>query len=284
MPHCLTINNDLDTPGFKAGKTGLADTLLVAVRIHREDYPERTRFAGVHINLHPQCSHAKGGDCPEELSSVLLASPGRPKFFHMRRITLKYRNGTTEAQFEARATDAGALDFARSFGPEDDTVVVGFHYLTMAETLVTELPKYTLLDLGAELGGITGLLFGTGFIELVHCFVLWVSRRMSLYRTMTGRTARSAVRSLGKSKPDTPLRGIQNRSGGGITDEEEVAPGRRGDDGSGLRRRISRSDDSEDESHLSWDQEPSSPLTGVGPSSGERHGWTALLCCCIRGR
>lgn len=97
LPHCLTFNNHLNGTVYTAEKTGLADTLMVALRIHRDQYPPSARFLGVHVDLHPQCSH-EHGDCPEELSNVLIASPGTPKFFHMRRLTLQYLNGSTQTQ------------------------------------------------------------------------------------------------------------------------------------------------------------------------------------------
>lgn len=62
----------------------------------------------MHVSLHPRCSHAKG-ECPEELSSVLVASPGRPRFYRMRRVSYVFLNGTQETQYEAQHGDAGAF-------------------------------------------------------------------------------------------------------------------------------------------------------------------------------
>lgn len=185
MPHCLTFNNHLNGSVYTTEKTGLADTLMISLRIKRKEYPPSSRFVGVHVSLHPQCHHGK--DCPEELSNVLMASPGQPKFFRMRRLTLQYLNGTSETQFEARDTISSVGDFEKSFGDREDTVVMGFHFSSLAETLITELPSYTLMDLGAELGGIMGLIFGTGAFDVLLHVIRWCAGRGSFYHDLTSR-------------------------------------------------------------------------------------------------
>lgn len=185
MPHCLAFNNHLNGSLYTTEKTGLADTLMIMLRIHRDKYPPTSRFVGVHVSLHPQCEHGK--TCPQELSNVLLASPGQPKFFRMRRLTQTFLNGTSDSQFEARDTVSGVSNFSEAFGDPDQTVVMGFHYGSMTETVISELPRYSLLDLGAELGGIMGLVFGTGAFDVMMHLLRWCAGRGSLYHDLTGR-------------------------------------------------------------------------------------------------
>jgi hypothetical protein len=205
-PNCLTFNNNLNGSVFTARKTGLADTLMIALRINRKEYPPSTRFVGAHISLHPQCSHGEGGTCPEELSNVLLASPGQPRFFRMRRITLEYLNGTFETQFEARDTDSSVADFEGFVGSAWDTVLMGFHYSSLAETLITELPAYSVAQLAAELGGIIGLLFGFGGIDIIIHMVRWCGGRGSFYHDLTGRHP-SRFTEPSSSKEERPAEG-----------------------------------------------------------------------------
>jgi hypothetical protein len=200
MPHCLTFNNHLNGSVYTTEKTGLADTLMISLRIKRKDYPPTARFVGVHVSLHPQCQHGK--DCPEELSNVLLASPGQPKFFRMRRLTLQYLNGTSETQFEARDTISSVTDFNRSFGDTQDTVVMGFHFSSLAETLITELPSYNMMDLGAELGGIMGLVFGTGAFDVLLHVIRWCAGRGSFYHDLTARHPSAFRSSTSPTDPD----------------------------------------------------------------------------------
>ena len=68
-----------------AVKNGLADALMIILDINLDQYKPENRFSGVHINLHAQCSHAKGA-CPEEFSSNLMVSPGRARFFRMKKV------------------------------------------------------------------------------------------------------------------------------------------------------------------------------------------------------
>lgn len=48
-----------------------------------------------------------------------------------------------------------------------NTVVLGFHYTSMSEMVIKELPRYTWLSLGAEVGGIVGFLFGIGIVNVI---------------------------------------------------------------------------------------------------------------------
>lgn len=45
--------------------------------------------------------------------------------------------------------------------------MLGFHYTSMSEMVIKELPRYTWLSLGAEIGGIIGFLFGIGIVNVI---------------------------------------------------------------------------------------------------------------------
>ena len=88
--------------------------------------------------------------------------------------------------FEARDSDAGDFNFEKMFGSacvralapcarrsspragrRKDTVVLGFHYTSMSEMVIKELPRYTWLSLGAEVGGVIGFMFGIGIVNVI---------------------------------------------------------------------------------------------------------------------
>eukprot|EP00499_Haloplacidia_sp_CaronLabIsolate_P001781 CAMPEP_0196783022 /NCGR_PEP_ID=MMETSP1104-20130614/12297_1 /TAXON_ID=33652 /ORGANISM="Cafeteria sp., Strain Caron Lab Isolate" /LENGTH=312 /DNA_ID=CAMNT_0042153271 /DNA_START=31 /DNA_END=966 /DNA_ORIENTATION=- len=165
LTNCLVYNNDKSSI-YAAERTGLADTLMIAVGVNINRYPPREPFSGVHINLHEPCDRAKD-ECPEELTSALMSAPGTPVFFRMTKVVNEYLNGTTHVHFEARDSDVGDHNFETVFGKANDTVVLGFHYMSMSEMVIKELPRYTWLSLGAEVGGIVGLLYGIGIVNVI---------------------------------------------------------------------------------------------------------------------
>lgn len=112
----------------------------------------------------------------------------------MKKIMFKFLNGTREASFEARDSDTGDINFEKLFGPRHDTVVLGFHYSTMAETLITEVPHYSYLSLGSEIGGIMGLLFGFGLVSVVTSILRYVTHRGDLFQEVLGRSWSDFVR------------------------------------------------------------------------------------------
>eukprot|EP00753_Platysulcus_tardus_P003321 PLAT12388.1.p1 GENE.PLAT12388.1~~PLAT12388.1.p1 ORF type:complete len:309 (+),score=93.19 PLAT12388.1:20-946(+) len=166
MEHCLVYNNEHDGSPYSAAKTGLADTLMIVLRINVALYPPHSRFSGVHVNLHNQCVRNRG-ECPEELSSSLMAAPGTPRFYRMSRVVNEYLNGTKRVHFDARDSDAGDFDFEEKFGWRNDTIVLGFHYSTMSEMVIREMPPYSWMSLGSEVGGVMGLLFGIGIVNVI---------------------------------------------------------------------------------------------------------------------
>lgn len=95
--------------------------------------------------------------------------------------------------------------------------MLGFHYSSLAETSIQELRPYTWLDLGAEMGGILGLIFGIGVVPIFADVVQWLARRQSLYYRLTGRRARDAVRGVdvGTEDGDWPGGGSDSGHGSG---------------------------------------------------------------------
>ena len=166
LDHCIAFNNKIGN-SYTTQKRGLADALVVVLKINVNKYDKKNaRFTGVHINLHPQCLRAKG-ECPEELSSSLLAAPGVPRFYRMSKHIHKFLNGTISEYYDAKESSAGDNNFHESFGDRKDTVVLTFYYASMSMTVVKELPHYTFFSFFGEIGGIMGLLFGVGIINVI---------------------------------------------------------------------------------------------------------------------
>ena len=165
MDHCLIFNNK---PGdsYTTVKKGLADALVIVLKLNIAKYKEHAKFSGVHINLHPQCDRRKG-ECPDELSSSLLAAPGIPHFYRMSKHRHIHLNGTVQEYYDAKDSSSGDFKFEDSFGDRKDTVVMTFYYGSMSMTVVKELPRYTWFSMMGEVGGIMGLLFGVGIINVL---------------------------------------------------------------------------------------------------------------------
>ena len=175
LDHCIAFNNKIGN-SYTTQKRGLADALVVVLKINIDKYDKKNaRFTGVHINLHPQCIRSKG-QCPEELSSSLLAAPGIPRFYRMSKHVHEMLNGTVSEYYDAKESSAGNNNFHESFGDRKDTVVLTFYYASMSMTVVKELPHFTWFSMFGEIGGIMGLLFGVGIINvlggLLKSFVL----------------------------------------------------------------------------------------------------------------
>ena len=175
LDHCIAFNNKIGN-SYTTQKRGLADALVVVLKINVDKYNKKNaRFTGVHINLHPQCIRANG-ECPAELSSSLLAAPGIPRFYRMSKHVHEFLNGTISEYYDAKESSSGDNNFHESFGDRKDTVVLTFYYASMSMTVVKELPHYTWFSMFGEIGGIMGLLFGVGIINvlggLLKSFVL----------------------------------------------------------------------------------------------------------------
>ena len=64
-------------------------------------------------------------------------------------------------------SSSGDFKFANSFGDRKDTVVLTFFYSRLSLTVVKDLPRYTWFSMMGEVGGIMGLLFGVGIINVI---------------------------------------------------------------------------------------------------------------------
>ena len=62
--NCLVYNNERGEEPEFAKNTGLADTLMIVLKINLLQYKENARFSGVYVNLHQQCDSAKN-ECPD---------------------------------------------------------------------------------------------------------------------------------------------------------------------------------------------------------------------------
>ena len=164
-PNCISYNSGTGRAQVIAKKHGLADSVMLVLRLQLDKYPASARFSGVHVQLHSQCSHTDG-TCPSELSASLISAPGAARFFRISKVAHHYNNGSQTEHFEAKDSDAGDHNFEAMFGPRKDTVVLVFYYATLSQLLIRELPKYSWLNLSAEMGGIMGLLFGVGIVNV----------------------------------------------------------------------------------------------------------------------
>lgn len=63
----------------------------------------------------PQCDRRKG-ECPDEMSSSLMAAPGQPMFYRMTKVVNEYLNGTSHVHYEARDSELGDYKFEEEFG------------------------------------------------------------------------------------------------------------------------------------------------------------------------
>ena len=185
-PNCISYNSGTGRAQVIAKKHGLADSVMLVLRLQLDKYPASARFSGVHVQLHSQCSHTDG-TCPSELSASLISAPGAARFFRISKVAHHYNNGSQTEHFEAKDSDAGDHNFEAMFGPRKDTVVLVFYYATLSQLLIRELPKYSWLNLSAEMGGIMGLLFGVGIVNvttwlLKACFLGKHSLRHGLTR------------------------------------------------------------------------------------------------------
>ena len=52
--NCLIYNNGRNEAPEFASNTGLADTLMIVLKINLLQYKDNARFSGVYVNLHPQ--------------------------------------------------------------------------------------------------------------------------------------------------------------------------------------------------------------------------------------
>ena len=165
LRHCLSFNNN-KMQQYSTKRPGLTDALTVVLRVNIDQYPKHAKYSGVHIDLHAQCSRELG-ECPEELDSTLVAAPGSPRFFRMTKHHHRYLNGTMTEYYEAKDSASGDYNFENHFGSVKDTVVVTFLYADMSLMEATEMPRYTWFSLLAEVGGLMGLLFGVGIINII---------------------------------------------------------------------------------------------------------------------
>ena len=169
LPHCISYNNNADASSsttFVAKKQGLADSVMLVLRLQIDKYPASARFSGVHVQLHGRCRHIHN-ECPEELASSLVAAPGAARFFRIEKVVHSLNNGSSMIHYEAKDSDAGDHNFEKMFGPRQDTAVLVFYYSALSQLHVTELPHYSFITLAAEMGGIMGLFFGVGFVNVV---------------------------------------------------------------------------------------------------------------------
>ncbi len=184
LRHCLVFNNDRSADPYRTHRKGLADALTVVLSINLAKYPSNTKYSGVHIDMHPQCDRSLG-NCPDELESTIVAAPGSPRFYRMTKHRHLYLNGTSVEYYDAKDSASGDYQFAKHFGPEDDTVVLTFLYDDMSLTEVREVPRYTWFNMLAEIGGIIGLLFGVGIFSIISsllkCFFLGKSHLNSFF-------------------------------------------------------------------------------------------------------
>jgi len=171
LRHCLVFNND-KLQQYSTRRKGLADALTVVLKINIDMYPKHAKYSGVHIDLHSQCDR-EIGECPEELDSTLVAAPGSPHFYRMTKHHHHYLNGTIIEYYEAKDSASGDYEFTKHFGAKNDTVVLTFLYADMSLMEALEMPKYTWFSLMAEIGGLMGLLFGVGIVNILSMVSIW---------------------------------------------------------------------------------------------------------------
>ena len=159
---------------------------MLVLRLQIDKYPKSARFSGVHVQLHPQCRHAVRHECPSQLTSSLLAAPGAARFYRISKVVHLHNNGSARVHFEAKDSDAGDHNFETTFGPRTDTVVMVLYYSSLSQLQIRELPHYSALNLAAEMGGIMGLLFGVGIVNVITWMLKAVYLgRHSLRRMLT---------------------------------------------------------------------------------------------------
>ena len=101
----------------------------------------------------------------------MVAAPGSPRFYRMTKHHHSFINGTEAEYFTSVDSGSGDYNFRKHFGPVNDTVVLTFLYDDMSLMEIRDMPKFTWVSLLAEVGGIMGLLFGVGIINIVSALL-----------------------------------------------------------------------------------------------------------------
>lgn len=163
--YCLTYNSNLDS-AFVATKLGVQDMLFIAVRLNIKEYPHDSFLSGVLISLHSQ-------GLEPVIEKTILASPGKLFMIRLKKVVKEYLNMTSIESFDGQVSTLDNLNFEKTWGDPNDTVVIGLAYQDLNVMVIRELPPFTILSFLSETGGILGLLMGTAIVNLAFSCLQW---------------------------------------------------------------------------------------------------------------